>query len=456
MLKERIVEIQKEYFYKDVTKDINFRIEQLSNLKNAIKKHEDELIKALFIDLNKSEFESYATEIGLLYEEIEYFIKNIRKISKVKKVKTSKVHYPSDSYIMYEPKGVVYIISPWNYPVQLLLMPLIGSIAAGNCNVLKPSEKTPHVADVLEKIINNYFKNEYIYLVRGDRELSNTLLRKSFDHIFFTGSQSVGKHVMKLASENLVPLTLELGGKSPCIVDETANIQIAAKRIVWGKTLNAGQTCVAPDYVYVHKSVKSKLIEEISNFTLKIFGNDMTQNSEYPKIVNDSHFDRLINLLEEGRILFGGNYNKDNLKIGFTLIDKVDWNSSIMDSEVFGPLLPIIEYEDINKIIENLKRKDSPLALYLFTNSKLHEDFVLDSLSFGGGCINDTVSHVSNNNLPFGGVGKSGMGKYHGQSTFYALSNEKIIMKKSTKIDPSLKYHPYTNNKIKILRKLIK
>lgn len=451
-----ILKLQKEYFYNNFTKDIDFRLEKLNLLKDLIKKYEKELIEALYKDLGKSEFESYMTEIGLLYEELDYFVKNLKSLTKLKKVKTSKVHYPAESYIMYEPKGVVFILSPWNYPVQLLLMPLIGAIASGNCAVLKPSEKAQNVANVLENMINNHFKNEYLYVVRGKREISNELLKKPFDHIFFTGSMSVGKMVMRLASDNLVPVTLELGGKSPVIVDETANLEIAAKRIVWGKILNAGQTCVAPDYLYVHKNIKVRLLEEISVFIKKIFKENYLINEEYPKIINEHHFKRLISLLNEGKIVLGGNYDDNNLKIEFTIIEDIDWTNKLMADEIFGPILPVLIYDNINEVIDTIKRKGTPLALYIFTESEKTANLVTNSIQFGGGCINDTVSHVSNNNLPFGGAGSSGMGKYHGKSSFYTFSNEKIILKKSTRFDAFLKYPPFTKKKLSILRKLLK
>ncbi|MTI67009.1 MAG: aldehyde dehydrogenase [Firmicutes bacterium] len=449
-----IIEKQRLFFEKDKTKDINFRIEKLNILKKAIIENEKEIMKALKKDLNKSPFESYETEIGIILDEIKYTIKHISRWTKPKRVKTPLSLFLSSSYIYPEPYGLVLIISPWNYPLQLALSPLIGSIAAGNCSIIKPSEYSPHTSKILDKIIRENFDDSYITVVKGGKEISEKLLDEKFDYIFFTGGVSVGKIVMKKASKYLTPVTLELGGKSPCIVEETANIDLAAKRIVWGKFLNAGQTCVAPDYLLVHKNIKNKLITKMEEYILKFYTKNPCSNKEYPKIINKKHFNRLLNLMKSGNVISGGQYSDKTNHIAPTIIDGITWESPIMQEEIFGPLLPVLEFKELNEVVLNVNKNPKPLALYLFINNKKKERYVLDNISFGGGCINDTIIHLATPYMPFGGVGESGIGAYHGKESFLTFSHRKSILKKSNLFDIPLRYPPY-KKRLNLLKKFM-
>jgi aldehyde dehydrogenase (NAD+) len=454
-----IIEIfrnQKKYFSTNVSKDYSFRMMMLKNLKMAIVNHEDEIIEALAKDLKKPEFESYVTEIGIVYEELEFALDNLKEWMKPVKVKTTIVHKPAKSFYMWEPKGVSFIMAPWNYPFHLIMTPLIGSIAAGNTSIVKPSDQTKHTADIGEKILKNTFKEEYIYVLKGDRESSNLLLDQPLDHIVFTGSSNVGKFIMKKAAQNLVPVTLELGGKSPCIVDKEVDIDIAAKRIVWGKLINTGQTCTAPDYIVVHKDVKDKLIKLLIKYIDKFYSKHSKKESDLSRIINEKHHTRLVNLIEGQEVVYGGDHSIEDLYIEPTIINNVSWTNTIMEEEIFGPIFPIIEYTDIEYVIERIREKPKALALYIFSENQDVIQNILNNISFGGGCINDTMSHVGNPHLPLGGVGYSGMGKYHGQKSFEVFSNQKGIMDKSTKFDLKLKYPPYTKKKLGLLRKVFK
>lgn len=450
-----IINIQKEYFYKNQTKDINFRINSLKKLKSLITSHESKILDALYKDLRKSNFESYETEIGIVLEEINYTIKKLKKWSKPKKVRTNFINFHAKSYIYNDPYGVVLIIAPWNYPFQLTIAPLIGSIAAGNCTVIKTSEYAPYTSRLLVEIINNEFSPNYIKVIEGGREINELLLNEQFDYIFFTGSVPVGKIIMEKAAQNLIPITLELGGKSPLIVNEDVDTKLAAKRIVWGKFLNAGQTCVAPDYMIVHKKIKQKLIYEIEKTIKHFYGEDIIKSPDYPRIISERHFDRLNKLLKDGKIVIGGEVNKNDLFIEPTIIDNVNLDSAIMEDEIFGPLLPILEFENINEIFSIVRRYPKPLALYVFTNDIKFEKNILENISFGGGCINETVMHLTSPYLPFGGVGQSGMGSYHGKYSYDTFSHKKSILKKSNWFDLSFRYPPY-NNKLKWLKKIMK
>lgn len=452
---KEIVEKQKRYFLKNETKNINFRIEKLKLLKKIIVDNENEINKALHKDLNKSPFESYETEIGLVLTELDYVIKNLPKWAKRKKVKTPLTNFLSKSYIYSEPLGVVLIMSPWNYPFQLTIDPLIGAIAAGNCAVLKTSSYSKNTSSIIHKLISENFDESFIAVLEGGREINQAVLEEKFDYILFTGSVRVGKIVMEAASKNLTPVTLELGGKSPCIVDDTCDIDLSAKRIIWGKLINAGQTCVAPDYILVDKSVKNKLIEKMEYYIIDFFGKDPLSNPEYPKIINSKHFNRILNLIDSDKVIFGGDYNEDTRKISPTILDKVSINDNIMKEEIFGPLLPIIGYKNIDDIISLINSKPKPLALYLFSNDKTVQKKILDNISFGGGCINDTLIHFATSHMPFGGVGESGMGSYHGKASFDTFSHKKSIVKKSNLIDISLRYPPYKDN-LKLLKKILK
>jgi aldehyde dehydrogenase (NAD+) len=447
---------QKNYFAVGETRNIQFRLMQLRRLRGVIKKHEMEILTALNKDLNKSAFEGYATELGMVYDEIRYVMKHLRQWTKPKIVKTPISQFPSVSRIYTEPYGVVLIMAPWNYPFQLAMEPLIGAIAAGNCVVIKPSKDSKYTSKIIADIIRKAFRPSYITVVSGGREANQNLLEGKFDYIFFTGSVAVGRVVMKAAAKHLTPVSLELGGKSPCIVDETADISVAAKRIVWGKFINAGQTCVAPDYILVHPAVKVRLINYIKKYIAQFYGKHPCSNDEYPKIINEKHFKRLLGLMEGGaRVVVGGKYDEQTQQIEPTVLDKVQWNSDVMSQEIFGPILPIIEYEHISEAVNRINEHPKPLALYLFTQDRKIEKYVLKNTSYGGGCINDTVVHLATHYMPFGGVGESGMGGYHGRASFDTFTHKKSILKKSNCIDIPLRYPPYKNH-ISIIKRVMK
>ncbi|MEF9953467.1 MAG: aldehyde dehydrogenase [Clostridium sp.] len=449
-----IVNNQREYFNSAVTLDLEFRIESLKKLKKAIVDNEKDILEALKKDLNKAPLEGYAAEIGITLEEINFTIKNLKKWMKPKRVRTPITQFPSVSRIYSDPYGVVLIMSPWNYPFQLSITPLIGAIAGGNCALIKPSEYSSNTSQLLEKIIGETFDNRFVSLIRGGREINSRILEERFDYIFFTGSPYVGRLVMEAASRNLTPLTLELGGKSPCIVDESADIDIAARRIVWGKFINSGQTCVAPDYIFAHKDIKSDLIGCIKKYIREFYGDNPLDSVDYPRIINKKHFDRLISLID-GDIAIGGRLREETLQIEPTLINNATFDHKAMDEEIFGPIIPLIEFSNIDNVIEKINSMEKPLALYLFTRSKNVEDKILTRVSFGGGCINDTIVHLSNPHMPFGGVGNSGMGGYHGKYSFDAFTHKKSILKKSNLFDIPLRYPPY-KNKLGLLKKVMK
>lgn len=453
-IKEILVK-QKAFFETGKTKELQFRRDMLNKLRSAIKIHEEEIMAALKADLNKAPFEAYATEVGMVLEELNYTLKHISSWVKPKRVPTPLVHFPSTSYLYTEPYGSVLIMSPWNYPFQLTLAPLVGAISAGNCAVLKPSEYSANTSGIIERIVKEIFDESFVAVVRGGREANKTLLNEKFDYIFFTGSTEVGKTVMESAARHLTPVTLELGGKSPCIVDDTADLELAAKRIVWGKFLNAGQTCVAPDYLLVHRTVKEKLIQEIKKSITAFYGHDPLRNEDYPKIINQKHFERLLGLMKSGRIVEGGRSEEKTRQITPTILDGVTWESPVMRGEIFGPLLPVLEFESFDAALSIVNQHPKPLALYLFTRSKDHEAQAINKTSFGGGCINDTIIHLANPNLSFGGVGESGMGQYHGKGSYDTFSHVKSIMKKSNILDIPLRYPPFKNH-LSLLKKLMK
>jgi aldehyde dehydrogenase (NAD+) len=451
--KEILIE-QSTYFRSGQTLDLGFRLKALKTLKKSIKEHEKEILSSLKSDLNKSAFEAYATEIGMVLDEINYAIKNLPRWIQAKKVKTPILHFKSSSYTLSEPYGIALIMSPWNYPFQLTIAPLIGSIAGGNCTVVKPSAYSPATSAVMSKILGKCFERKYIAVIEGGRDANQALLDEKFDYIFFTGGVSVGKTVMMAASKNLTPVTLELGGKSPCIVDKEANIDLAARRIVWGKFLNAGQTCVAPDYLLVHKAVKNELIDRMKKYIVQFYGKNPCNNKEFPKIINSKHFRRIKEYLNNGVIVVGGQYDENNLHIAPTILDLIKWEDPIMQEEIFGPILPVLEFSDLSDVILAVNSRPKPLALYLFTTSKELENRIVKSVSFGGGCVNDTIVHLGTSNMPFGGVGESGMGGYHGKWSFDTFTHTKSILKKSNAIDIKLRYPPY-GNKLSILKKLL-
>ncbi|PFF88514.1 aldehyde dehydrogenase [Bacillus cereus] len=455
---DRILQEHKIFFHQGVTSTLEFRLEQLKKLKDGIQRNETRITKALYQDLGKSEFEAYLTEIGFALDSIKNTMKNLKKWMKPQKVKTPVTLWPSKSQIMKEAYGTVLIIGPYNYPFNLLIEPLIGAIAAGNCAVLKPSENTPNITSVVNEIISEIFDKSYIRVIEGKKETTSLLINAPFDYIFFTGSVQVGKIVMEAAAKNLVPVTLELGGKSPVIVDRTANLDLAAKRIVWGKFLNTGQTCVAPDYIMVHSEIKNALISKMKEVIVNYYGENPMYSKDYGRIVNERQFDRLASIIEKDKenVIFGGNSIKENLYIEPTMLEAKSWSDAVMLDEIFGPLLPIMEYNQLETAIQMINKRPKPLALYLFTEDKKCEEEVLSKISFGGGCVNDTISHIANAHLPFGGVGNSGIGAYHGKYSFDLFSHNKSIVKKSTKIDVSFVLPPYNNKKMKLIKKVLK
>ncbi|MHB8128383.1 MAG: aldehyde dehydrogenase [Mobilitalea sp.] len=450
-----IIEKQREFFTTGRTRESSFRLEHLTRLSESIKKHESEILDALKKDLNKAPFEAYATEIGIVLEEIRFISKHLRSWATPKKVKTPITNFLSSSKIYSEPFGIVLIMSPWNYPFQLTMDPLIGAIAAGNCAVVKPSNYSPNTSKVIDLILSEVFQKDYVTVIQGGREANITLLEQKFDYIFFTGSVAVGKTVMQAAAKYVTPVTLELGGKSPCIVDETANLDLAARRIVWGKFINAGQTCVAPDYLMVHHTVKDALLIKMKEYILRFYGDNASNNESFPKIINEKHFKRLLSLMEEEQVIIGGASSIDTNQIAPTVLDHITWDSKIMIDEIFGPILPVLEYKDLDDVISRINNRPKPLALYFFTEKNENEIKVIQSISFGGGCINDTIMHIATTNMPFGGVGESGMGGYHGKSSFDTFSHQKSVLKKSNLFDLPLRYPPY-GNRLKLIKKIMR
>ena len=435
--------------------DINYRKESLKKLLHVITKNEDAIIKALYDDFKKPAFEAVLTETNYVISDLKETIKNISSWAKPKKVWGSLLNFPSSDFIYSEPYGNVLILSPWNYPFQLALCPLVAAVAAGNKVTLKPSELTPNTSAIISKIISETFPVKDVVVVTGDATIAADLLKRRWDYIFFTGSVGVGKIVAKAAAENLTPVTLELGGKSPCIVDETANLELSARRIVWGKIINAGQTCVAPDYILVHHKMKDTFVKFLIQEIQKALGPNPEESPDYARIINLKNWERQLSLLEGQKILFGGESNKDSLYLAPTLLDNPSMESLVMKEEIFGPVLPILSYESENDIEKIISSFDKPLSLYLFSENKSFIDEVLKKYSFGGGCINDTVMHLVNNRLPFGGVGNSGMGAYHGKLSFDIFSHQKSIVKRGTWLDVPLRYAPY-NDKLKTIRQLLK
>lgn len=436
------IESQRAFFSTNKTKDINFRLAQLSKLKNAILKNQKNLENALFEDLHKSPEEVYLTEVSIVIGEIDNHIKHLKEWTKPERVATPLHLFPSSSKIIFEPLGLSLIVAPWNYPFQLLINSLVGSISAGGCSILKPSPDAPKTALVMQKMIEETFESNYVAVVQGGRETNTILFNERFDIIFFTGSSKVGKVVMKVAAEHLTPVVLELGGKSPCIVDADANINVAAKRIAWGKLINAGQTCIAPDYLFAHHSIKDELLDKIAKNFNTMYGPSIKESRFYPRIVNNGAVDRLAKLMNQGEIHTGGEVDEKEKFIAPTIIDNVHPDFLIMQEEIFGPILPVMTFEHIDETIEYINKNEKPLAFYYFGKSRNAKD-ILTKTTSGGACVNDTLMHITNHNLPFGGVGNSGLGKYHGHESFLAFSNRRAIVTTPTWIDLPLKYAPF-------------
>jgi len=451
------LESLRNFFGSGETKSYPFRKEQLQKLKNAVLKHEQDLYDALYTDLKKNKEEAWVTEIGFLIAEINAALKNLRSWMKPVQAKTNLVNFPSSSFVLHEPLGVVLIIGPWNYPLQLLFTPLMGAIAAGNCAVLKSSEFAPATSHIMKQIIKEAFPKEYVLFVEGDgREVISQMMNDFvFDHIFYTGGTEVGKIIYQMAAKNLVPVTLELGGKSPCLVESDANIKVAARRIVVTKFSNAGQMCVTPDYVLVNASMKDKLIEELKKCIQQFYSEDPSTDYNYGKIINQKQFNRIVNYLKEGNIIYGGKYDESKLYIEPTLIHNVSLESPLMQEEIFGPILPIISFETKQDALNIISQNKNPLSCFVFTESKANEKFWLQHVAFGGGCINNASWHLTNHYLPFGGRGFSGIGNYHGKYSFETFSHKKAIMKTPTWFDPVIKYPPF-KGKLKLFKWIIK
>ena len=449
---KNLLEKQRNYYNSGATIPVSFRIEQLKKLYAVIKKYQDEINDALTSDLGKSHYEGFMCESGLVLSEISYMIRHTRRFAKRKTVYTPLAQFASHSFKQPVPYGNVLIMSPWNYPFLLTIDPLADAIAAGNTIIIKPSAYSPATSRIVEKIITECFDPEYVAVVTGGRAENSALLEQKFDFVFFTGSQAVGKEVLRHTAEHLTPAVLELGGKSPCIVDKSANIKLAAKRIVFGKYLNCGQTCVAPDYILCEKSVKDEFLREVIAQIKKQFGEEPLKSKDYGKIINEKHFSRLCSLIDPNKVVIGGETNSDTCQIAPTVMDDVNETDAVMGEEIFGPIMPILTFDDFDVVVNELKKKSKPLALYLFSSNKRNIKRVTEELSYGGGCINDVVIHLATSEMGFGGVGESGMGAYHGKDGFDAFSHYKSIVDKKTWLDLPMRYQPY---KSKLYAKLL-
>ena len=451
-----IVTKQRKYFQTGATLPVSSRLAALQKLYHAISVHEAEIHDALKKDLGKSGFESYMCETGMVLEELSYMLKHTPKFAREQRVRTPLAQFHSRSYKKPSPYGVTLIMSPWNYPFMLTLSPLVDALAAGNTAVVKPSAYSPHTSEVLRLILSECFEPQYVAVVTGGRAENTCLLHEHFDYIFFTGSQNVGKEVMRNAAEYLTPVTLELGGKSPCIVDQTADIKLAAKRIVFGKYLNCGQTCVAPDYVYCHRSVKDKLIKEVQKQIRRQYGKQPLHNSDYGKIINEKHFDRILGLIDEKKVVHGGDSDRNTLRIEPTVMDNVTFSDAVMQEEIFGPVMPVLTFDSLDEAIRRINSMPHPLALYLFTSDKKAAGKVTARCGFGGGCINDTIIHLATSEMGFGGFGESGMGAYHGKTGFDTFTHYKSIVDKKTWLDLPMRYQPYRKRNEKMIRFFLK
>ena len=451
-----LVTRQRSYFQSGATLPVSARLAALRRLYNAISSHEKEIRRALQKDLGKSGFESYMCETGMVLEEISYMLKHTPKFAREQRVHTPLAQFCSRSYKKPSPYGVTLIMSPWNYPFMLTLSPLADALAAGNTAVVKPSAYSPYTSEVLLSILTECFDPKYVAVVTGGRAENTCLLREHFDYIFFTGSQAVGKEVMRSAAEHLTPVTLELGGKSPCIVDQTADIRLAARRIVFGKYLNCGQTCVAPDYVYCHRSVKDQLIKEVQKQIRRQYGKQPLHSSDYGKIINEKHFDRILGLIDEKKVVHGGGSDRSTLRIEPTVMDNVTFSDAVMQEEIFGPVMPILVFDSLDEVIRRINSMPHPLALYIFTSDKKAARKATARCGFGGGCINDTIIHLATSEMGFGGFGESGMGAYHGKTGFDTFTHYKSIVDKKTWIDLPMRYQPYRKGDEKLVRFFLK
>ncbi len=453
---QKIVEKQRDYFATGATRPVAFRLNALKRLQEEIKKRELQIHEALKKDLNKSGFESYMTETGMTLAELGYLRKHLKSFCRPRTKLSPLAQFHSRSFTIHEPYGVTLVMSPWNYPFMLCLEPLAGALAAGNCCILKPSAYAPATSAAIRELIEAVFPPEYVAVVEGGRAENTALLEQRFDYIFFTGGVKVGKLVMEKASRNLTPVTLELGGKSPCIVEESADLKTAARRLAFGKYLNAGQTCVAPDYLLIQESIKEPFLALLEKEIRSMFGERPLENPDYPKIINEKHFNRILGLMEGEKLLTGGEYRRETLQIAPAVLDEISADAPVMKEEIFGPLLPALTFREIGEAEKFIQAREKPLACYIFTKKKEVEKRLLSSLSFGGGCVNDTIIHLATSRMGFGGVGGSGMGSYHGKKSFETFSHEKSIVKKYNWIDMPIRYQPYTKKKEKLLRLFLK
>jgi aldehyde dehydrogenase (NAD+) len=448
-----LVQQQRGFFGTEQTKSIDFRLEQLTKLKQAIINNQDAILQAAKADLGRPAFEAYF-EIATL-GEINLALKQLKNWVKPQRINSPIDQFPASAWIQPDPLGVVLIIGPWNYPFQLMMSPLVGAMAAGNCALLKPSEHAPNTSRVVAKLIADTFDPRYVAVAEGDASVSQQLLAEKFDHIFFTGGTEIGRIVMAAAAKHLTPVTLELGGKSPCIVDCDIHIDRAAKRIAWGKLINAGQTCIAPDYLLVHRQIKTELVDRIKYYIQEFYGENPAVSQDYGRIIHRRHFDRLVAFLDRGEIILGGDYNADERYLAPTLIDGVSWDDPVMREEIFGPILPIMTYDNLEEAIAQVNARPKPLALYFFSRDRQQQQRILQATSSGGVCINDTVMQVSVNSLPFGGVGESGIGAYHGKASFDTFSHSKSVLKREFWLDLGWRYAPYTIKKLELIKRLV-
>ncbi|MFC0425678.1 aldehyde dehydrogenase [Chryseobacterium scophthalmum] len=450
---QEIVSQQKAFFKTQQTKNLRFRKMYLEKLRDLILENENLLYEAIYKDFGKSKFDTFTTEISFVLNDIKYYLKNLKSLSKPKKVRTNLANQFGKSRIHNEPLGNILVIGAWNYPYQLSLSPIVAALAAGNCCILKPSEIAENTMKVMAKIINENFPPEYLYVYEGGIDETTELLKLKFDKIFFTGSTKIGNIVYKAAAENLTPVVLELGGKSPAIITKDANLEVAAKRIVWGKFLNAGQTCVAPDYLLVEESIQEQFLEMLRK-NIQQFKYE-PQSEHYTKIINQKNLQRLIKLIEQDKTYFGGNYDEEKRYIEPTILTNINWKDEVMQEEIFGPILPVISFTNFNLILNEIIELEKPLAAYLFTNNSEEKENFKNKISFGGGCINDVIMHLGNENLPFGGVGNSGIGNYHGKFGFETFSHQKAILERATWGEPNIKYPPYSEKKLSWIKRFL-
>lgn len=454
---EQVVESQRRFFRSGKTLSVDFRLAMLKKLRQAIEEREEDIAAALKADLGKSEYESYMCEIGLVLSELSYMLRHTRRFAKEKTVKTPLAQFAARSYQKPGPYGNCLIMSPWNYPFLLTMDPLVDAIAAGNTAIVKPSAYSPATAAIMERIVSDCFPPDYVALIQGGRKENAALLEEKFDFVFFTGSEAVGKEVLTHCARHLTPAVLELGGKSPCIIDSTAKLPLAAKRIAFGKFLNCGQTCVAPDFILCHRSVKESFVQELCRQVKAQFGERPLENPDYGRIVNEKHFDRLLGLIRDDKVILGGKADRAQLRLEPTILDNADWGDPVMQEEIFGPVLPILCFDSYEELYERLEERPKPLALYLFAEDKKRIQELTERLRYGGGCVNDVVIHLASSEMGFGGVGESGMGSYHGKEGFEAFSHRKSIVDKKTWMDLPMRYQPYDRGLYgKLLRLFLK